>query len=116
MAAVANVLLVGVLVATLLIVGFLIVNLGMLSKRREDRIGRRDPSDVPVLKSQVWPEEDDRSPTLPAVDDREIELYESQTGVTRASEGSVPAYEDSEEKLAESKSATTGKQGQSHAA
>lgn len=68
---VAYVLMTGFLVATLLIGGFLILNLGLLSKRKEDRIGGRTPSDVGILKSTVWPEEPDESPTLPAEEDED---------------------------------------------
>jgi hypothetical protein len=51
------VLLVGFLVAILLIGGILVVNIGLMSKRDEDRIGGRTPSDVGILQHNVWPEE-----------------------------------------------------------
>jgi hypothetical protein len=66
-------LLVAILVAALLIGGFLIINLGMLSKRPEDRVGGRTPSDVAILRGNVWPESAFRQKTLPAEDDDEEE-------------------------------------------
>src|SRR3954468_22836813 len=53
---VVQVLLIGVVVAVLLIGGILAVNLGLMSKRPEDRIGGRTPSDVGILKETNWPE------------------------------------------------------------
>ncbi len=63
---VVYVLLVGVLVTVLLLGGFLILNLGLLSKRQQDRTGSRNPSDVGVLKDTIWPEEPSLIRTLPA--------------------------------------------------
>jgi hypothetical protein len=60
------VLLVGFLVSVLLIGGFLIVNLGLLSKRDEDRAGGRTPSDVGILKHEIWPDEQVDRSVLPA--------------------------------------------------
>jgi hypothetical protein len=75
------VLLVGVLVAVVLIGGFLIVNLGLMSKRPEDRVGGRTPSDLGLLKSQVWPEEPYQAKALPAEDlDSERILDENYKG------------------------------------
>jgi uncharacterized membrane protein YciS (DUF1049 family) len=65
-AVVAYVLLVGFLVSVLLIGGFLVLNLGLMSKRAEDRVGGRTPSDVGILKHTIWPQEEDDTPTLPA--------------------------------------------------
>src|SRR4051812_11089676 len=48
-----------ILVVVLLIGGFLVVNLAFLSKRKEDRIGGRTPSDVAFLKTTNWPQEED---------------------------------------------------------
>ncbi len=66
------VLLVGFLVAGLLIGAFLIINLGLMSKRPGDRIGGRTPSDLGILKENVWPEDPYVENTLPA------ELEEAQ--------------------------------------
>jgi hypothetical protein len=62
-------ILVGFLVSVLLIGAFLILNLGLLSKRREDRIGNRTPSDVGLLKYEIWPDTPYESRTLPAEED-----------------------------------------------
>ena len=73
-AAITWVLMIAFLVAVLLIGGILIVNLGLMSKRPEDHIGRRTPSDVGILKHNVWPEEASESRVFPAEeeeDDRE---------------------------------------------
>ena len=69
------VLLVGFLVSVLLIGGFLVLNLGLLSKRKEDRVGGRTPSDVGVLRHIVWPNEPSDENRLPA-EDEEQEIYE----------------------------------------
>ena len=66
MGAIIYVLMIGVLVAVMLLGGFLMLNLGMLSKREQDHTGGRNPSDVGVLKGSMWPPEPDRSPILPA--------------------------------------------------
>ncbi len=65
-AVVVYVLLAGVLITGLLLGAFLLINLGLLSKRREDRVGRRDPSDVGILREGVWPEEAEDRAELPA--------------------------------------------------
>ncbi|MEN9722046.1 MAG: hypothetical protein RJB38_32 [Pseudomonadota bacterium] len=44
------------LVAVLLTIGFFVVNLGLLSKRREDLGGKASPGDLRVLTSVMWPE------------------------------------------------------------
>jgi hypothetical protein len=72
----AFVFMAGALVAILLIGGFLVVNLGMLSKRPEDRTGKRDPSDVGILKHTAWPEAPYSQNQLPA----EEEDYERKDG------------------------------------
>lgn len=59
-------LLVGFLVAVLLIGGLLILNLGLMSKRRQDHVGRRTPSDVGILKGNVYPEDAYEEYELPA--------------------------------------------------
>ena len=59
-------LLVAFLVITLLAGGFLVLNLGLLSKRKEDRVGGRTPSDVGILKHSNWPEEPYDEVKLPA--------------------------------------------------
>ncbi len=68
-AVVVYVLLVGFLVSILLVGGILILNLGLMSKRDRDRVGGRTPSDVGLLKQNVWPEEAERATQLPAEDD-----------------------------------------------
>lgn len=59
---------IGVLVAFLLIGGLLVVNLGLMSKREEDRTGSRTPSDVGILKDTLWPAETEPTAILPAED------------------------------------------------
>ncbi len=71
-AAVVYVLIAGVLITGLLLGAFLIINLGLLSKRQEDRVGHRDPSDLGILKTGVWPEEAEDSAVLPAEESEEI--------------------------------------------
>ncbi len=68
-AAISNVLLVAFLVITLLGGGILILNLGMLSKRANDRVGERDPSDVAILKNETWPEAPYEDNIFPARDE-----------------------------------------------
>src|SRR5947209_4908615 len=50
------VLMVGFLVSFLLIGGMLILNIGLLSKRPDDQVGGRTPSDVGILKDTAWPQ------------------------------------------------------------
>lgn len=69
--AVIVILLVGFLVAILLIGGFLVLNLGMMSKRAEDRVGRHSPSEVGILKSTRFPDEPFEKRVLPAEDEEE---------------------------------------------
>lgn len=59
-------ILVGLLVSSLLLSAFLILNLGLLSKRPEDRVGSRTPSDLGILKSEIWPESPYEKTSLPA--------------------------------------------------
>jgi hypothetical protein len=59
------------LVFTLLAGAFLVLNLGLLSKRKEDRVGGRTPSDLGILKQGIWPEEAPRTLQLPADDEEE---------------------------------------------
>lgn len=66
--AVIYVLVIGFLVAGLLIGGLLVLNLGMMSKREEDRTGGRNPSDVGILQSTNWPEKAEDTAVLPAED------------------------------------------------
>ncbi len=68
-AVVIYVIAVGFLVAVLLIGGLLVLNLGLMSKRAEDRTGSRTPSDVGILKNTLWPEETEPPAVLPAEDD-----------------------------------------------
>jgi hypothetical protein len=62
---------IGVLVSVLLIGGFLFINIGLLSKRDEDDIGHRDPSDVGLLENSMWPNEKHFRPRLPAEDEED---------------------------------------------
>jgi hypothetical protein len=55
----------------LLGIGILTVNLAMMSKRAEDRIGGRDPSDVGVLKSTNWPQAPEERAVLPAMEEED---------------------------------------------
>jgi len=68
---VAYVLLIGVLLAVMLIGGFLILNLGLMSKREEDHLGKRNPSDVGILQNNLWPQEQELGRVLPATEDQE---------------------------------------------
>lgn len=67
-AVVIYVIAIGILVAFVLIGGLLVVNLGLMSKRAEDRTGSRTPSDVGILKDTLWPHEADPQVILPAED------------------------------------------------
>jgi hypothetical protein len=67
-AVVIYVIAIGFLVAVLLIGGLLVVNLGLMSKRAEDRTGNRTPSDVGILKDTLWPQEGEPRAVLPAED------------------------------------------------
>ncbi len=69
--------LVGVLVTLLLGSAFLVLNLGLLSKRPEDHVGGRTPSDVGILKDQLWPQEPRERRVLPAEEDEEGDLREA---------------------------------------
>ncbi len=69
------VLLIGFLVSVLLIGGILVVNIGLMSKSEEDKIGARTPSDVGILKQVVWPEQRDIPHEFP-------ETNEEVAGVT----------------------------------
>ena len=62
---------IGVLVSVLLIGGFLFINIGLLSKRDEDDVGHRDPSDVGLLENSMWPKEKHFRPRLPAEDEED---------------------------------------------
>jgi hypothetical protein len=63
------------LVSVLLIGGFLILNLGLMSKRAEDRVGSRDPSDVDILSNISWPQVAYIKKVLPAED---VDVLERQ--------------------------------------
>ena len=71
-------ILIGFLVTVLLGGAFVVLNVGLLSKREEDKTGMRDPSDVGVLKAQLWPEEDSRRPILPAEEDEDQQVVSLQ--------------------------------------
>jgi hypothetical protein len=62
---------IGFLVITLIGGGLLILNVGMLSRRREDRLGGRTPGDLGLLKENVWPEAPYYDRALPAEEDEE---------------------------------------------
>jgi hypothetical protein len=65
--AVVDVMIVSVLVLTLFVGGFLVVNLGLMSHREQDQAPRyREPSEVGVLKDEVWPRQKVNHPVLPA--------------------------------------------------
>jgi hypothetical protein len=90
-AVVVYVLLAAVLITGLLIGAFLLINLGLLSKRREDRVGHRDPSDATILQGEVWPDEPAEFTVLPAEEQEpEIQIqnqgrsYLSSTGATKS--------------------------------
>lgn len=70
-------LLVAFLVFGLLAGAFLIINIGLLSKRPEDRVGKRTPSDLGILKNRVWPEVPYEVHTLPAEEDEESSRVET---------------------------------------
>jgi hypothetical protein len=72
-AAVIYVLIIGLLFSVLIGGGLLILNLGLMSKREEDRIGGRNPSDVAILKGNVWPEQREVKRILPAEEDEKDE-------------------------------------------
>lgn len=63
------VLLTAFLVTLLVGGGILIVNLGLMSKRSRDRIGGRTPSDVAILKNNMWPEAPYEQRKFPAEDE-----------------------------------------------
>ena len=92
----AIVFIVAFLVAVLLIGGILVVNLGLMSKRAEDRAltRAREPSDPAFLKANVYPEEPEVSKVFPAEDDdentEEDDLRIGETEVIRPHE-SEPA-------------------------
>jgi hypothetical protein len=74
-------LLIGALVVGLLVGAFLVLNLGLLSKRPEDHIGKRAPSDLGFFKNEIWPEEPRLKYTLPAEEDDEaVPLKERKPG------------------------------------
>jgi hypothetical protein len=54
--AVIYIIMIGGLVSLLIAGGILVVNLALMSKRAEDHVGGRVPSDVGLLKNTTWPE------------------------------------------------------------
>ncbi len=69
---------VSVLFVLLIIGGMLFVNWAFLSKRKQDRTGGRNPSDVAILKENIWPEAPYEEKEFPAmVDDEEQSASES---------------------------------------
>lgn len=63
---VSYVFLTGFLVSILLIGGILLLSLGLMSKRPEDQVGDRNPSDSGILKNTSWPPAPYEKRTLPA--------------------------------------------------
>jgi hypothetical protein len=86
----AYMLLVGFLVTVLLGGAFAVLNLGLLSKRREDQTGNRDPSDIGILKH---PDEQTRS-VLPAQEGEIEDLAVTAETRERAAEGVALLTED----------------------
>lgn len=81
------VLIIGLLVGTLLVGGFLILNVGLLSKREVDRVGGRSPGDVGILKHNIWPEQQEEGPILPAEEGRNfIQKIQEEMGEGKNSE------------------------------
>jgi len=64
---------IGVIVTVLLVGALFIINVGLMSKREEDRVGGRTPSDVGFLKENVWPEVPYVGYQLPAEEEDYIE-------------------------------------------
>ena len=62
------VFIIATLVHVLLIGAFLVLNLGLLSKRNEDHIGGRAPSDPGFLQSDIWPQHAYEITILPALE------------------------------------------------
>lgn len=56
------------LVVTVVGGGILMVTYGLMSKRSEDLVGERTPSDVGLLKESMWPNEAGSRAVLPALD------------------------------------------------
>lgn len=73
----------GVLVTGLLLGAFLVLNLGLMSKREEDRVGKRNPSDVGILKEAVWPEEPYERTVLPAEEFPEVPAQVETIGTVK---------------------------------
>lgn len=67
---VIEVLLIGVLVTVLLLGGLVLVNLGLMYKRPEDRVGEHMPSDLGILKNEAWPEVPYEEHVLPVQDEK----------------------------------------------
>jgi hypothetical protein len=87
---------VGALVALLLAGAFLVVNVGLISKREEDRTGTRDPSDVAV-RNLAFPGEHAPRRVFPALDserDEEDALLEAGDRKVRIRGGETPLPED----------------------
>jgi hypothetical protein len=74
------ILMAGVLVTILIGGGILVVNLGMLSRRDQDKVGGRVPSDVGLLKNSVWPEEHEEQNVFPAREEKKRVRLRSVNG------------------------------------
>jgi hypothetical protein len=57
---------IGVLVTVLMGGADLIINIGLLSKRPEDHIGKRTPGDLGILRTNTWPNQPYDQNALPA--------------------------------------------------
>lgn len=62
------------LVFTLLGGAFVIINLGLLSKRPEDKVGHRSSGDLGFFKNEIWPPEPYERVVLPAEEQQEETL------------------------------------------
>ncbi len=78
----SSVLSTGIVVAVLFVLlilgGLLFVNWAFLSKRRQDRTGGRNPSDVGILKENIWPEAPYEEKEFPAMDGESEEELQAQ--------------------------------------
>lgn len=74
-----------VLVITLLFGAFLLLNLGLLSKRPEDKIGTRTPGEPGFLKNTIWPAVPYEVAQLPAEEEEDEILIEEERKRKKAS-------------------------------
>ncbi len=96
----SSVLSTGIVVAVLFVLlilgGLLFVNWAFLSKRRQDRTGGRNPSDVAILKENIWPEAPYEEKEFPAMDgesEEELQAQGLEEGeIRRGAVASIRAY------------------------